>query len=107
MIARTWTGRTRRSDADVCLDYVVATGLADFRKTEGNQGVWIWRRDDGDVTEFRVVSLWDSMAAIEKEVGADTARARYYPEPLRVPAVVTRASEPAAPPREHLRPSRS
>lgn len=83
MIARTWTGRTRRIDAETYLDYIVATGLADFGKARGNQGVWIWRRDDGDQTEFRVVSLWESMEAIEQEVGADVARARYYPEDAR------------------------
>lgn len=83
MIARTWTGRTLRKDADVYLEYMVATGLADYRKAEGNLGNQIWRRDDGDETEFRFVSVWDSMAAIEKEIGADVTRARYYPEDER------------------------
>ena len=45
MIARTWSGRTRREDAETYLEVVRETGLSDIAKTPGNQGAWLLRRE--------------------------------------------------------------
>jgi heme-degrading monooxygenase HmoA len=80
MIARTWHGVTPLSKADEYLDYLHRTGIPDLRATEGNQGVYVLRRLDGDQAHFLLISLWDSMAAIHKFAGPNVEKARYYPQ---------------------------
>ena len=47
MIARIWRGVVRRDDAEAYVNYIVNTGMAEYRSTPGNQGAWMLRRDDG------------------------------------------------------------
>jgi hypothetical protein len=46
MIARTWTGTVRRSDADEYAGYIRETGFAEYGQTPGNRGAWMLRRDE-------------------------------------------------------------
>jgi heme-degrading monooxygenase HmoA len=80
MIARTWAGATRASDADTYLDYLHATGFAGYRATPGNRGVLSFRRVSGDRAEFLLLSLWESEEAIRRFAGDDIERAVFYPE---------------------------
>ncbi|MBZ5527469.1 MAG: antibiotic biosynthesis monooxygenase [Acidobacteriia bacterium] len=80
MITRIWHGVTPAAKADEYYRYVERTGLSDYRKTPGNRGVMVLRKVEKEKAHILVVSYWDSMAAIEAFAGADTARARYYPE---------------------------
>ncbi len=80
MIARIWKGRALASKADQYMDYMTATGVHDLRATEGNQGVYVLRRIDGDQAEFVFISLWESFDAIKRFAGEDIDRAVYYPE---------------------------
>ncbi len=80
MIARTWSGRTKREDADAYTKVLLETGLTDIPQTPGNQGAWLLRREDGDETEFFLISLWDSFESIKAFAGTDVDKARYYPE---------------------------
>ena len=80
MIARTWAGATRASDAEAYVDYLHATGLAEYRATPGNRGVLALRRLTGDRAEFLLVTLWDSEEAIRRFAGEDLERAVFYPE---------------------------
>jgi heme-degrading monooxygenase HmoA len=80
MIARIWHGITRAADADTYLDYLNRTGIPDYRATEGNQGVYVLRRIDGDQAHFTLISLWDSLDSIRKFAGDDLERSHYYPE---------------------------
>jgi heme-degrading monooxygenase HmoA len=61
MIARSWDGITKAAQADEYTDYVRRTGVTDFAATDGNLGVYLFRRREGDRARFRVLSLWDSM----------------------------------------------
>ena len=83
MIARTWTGATRAADADAYLDYLHATGLAEYRATPGNRGVLALRRIAGDRAEFLLLTLWDSEDAVRRFAGDDFERAVFYPEDER------------------------
>ena len=38
-ITRVWHGVTRAEHADAYLEYIVATGIEDYKKTDGNLGV--------------------------------------------------------------------
>jgi heme-degrading monooxygenase HmoA len=80
MIARTWRGVVRRDDADAYVEYIVNTGMAEYRATPGNQGAWMLRRDDGDRSEIITFSLWDSRDSIRAFAGEDIDQAVFYPE---------------------------
>jgi heme-degrading monooxygenase HmoA len=80
VIARTWHGRVPVGKADAYYEYLLRTGLADYRATPGNRGVLVQRRIEGDVAHFLLTTLWDSLDAIKQFAGEDHAVARYYPE---------------------------
>jgi heme-degrading monooxygenase HmoA len=80
MVARTWSGWTRREDADEYVVYIEGTGMREYRETPGNRGAWMLRRDEGDRTEFTTLSFWDSLESIRGFAGDDLDRAVFYPE---------------------------
>lgn len=80
MIVRIWRGHTPTAKAHAYLDYLTRTGVRDYRRIAGNQGVEIFRRVTAGLAEFVVVSRWDSLEAIRAFAGEDYERARYYPE---------------------------
>jgi heme-degrading monooxygenase HmoA len=80
VIARTWRGAVRRTDADAYADYMQATGVAGYAATPGNRGVWMLRRDLGELTEFVMFTLWDSLDSVREFAGDDPERAVFYPE---------------------------
>lgn len=82
MIARTWHGVTPAAKAEDYGDYLNRTGVVHCRETEGNRGVYVIRRIEGDKAHFLFISLWDSMDAIKRFAGSDTDRARYYPKDI-------------------------
>lgn len=83
MIARLWTGTVRRTDADEYAGYVRATGFTGYGQTAGNRGAWLLRRDEGDLTDFLALSLWDSTDAVRAFAGDDVEAAVLYPEDAR------------------------
>lgn len=80
MIARTWHGIVPAEKADAYYQYLLKTGLPDYQRTPGNQGVHVLRRTEGDVTHFLLVTFWSSVEAIRAFAGDDVERAHYYPE---------------------------
>lgn len=83
MIARTWFGRTKAEDYDAYLSYLEGSGVAELRRTAGNQGVMVLRRKDGDEAEFGVISFWDSIDDVKAFAGEDVDVARYFPDDER------------------------
>ena len=80
VITRIWHGRTKAQHADEYLQFVIDTGVADYKSVEGNLSVEIWRRMDGEVCHFWTVTKWDSYASIRKFAGEELEKAKYYPE---------------------------
>jgi heme-degrading monooxygenase HmoA len=80
MIARTWHGITPAAKADAYIDFLNTSGIPDYKATEGNRGVYVLRRIEGDIAHFLLLSLWDSYDAIRKFAGDDVEKAHYYPE---------------------------
>lgn len=80
MIARVWRGRTPEAHADRYWTYLQETGVREYRATDGNRGVQVFRRVQDGVAEFVLVSLWESWDAIRAFAGDDIERAVYYPE---------------------------
>jgi hypothetical protein len=79
-IARIWRGRTPAAKAAEYLDFLQRKGLSGYRATEGNRGVEVLLRIDGQVAEFLLLSYWDGYDAIRRFAGPDPERAVYYPE---------------------------
>ena len=84
MIARIWRGWTRPEDTEAYAEYILATGIVEYRATPGNQGAYLISRPDGDRTEFLTISFWDSREAIASFAGEDIEQAVFYPEDDRL-----------------------
>lgn len=80
MILRTWRGSTRIENRDRYLAYLRETGVKEYRATPGNQGVFVAQRDRDGLAEFLLLTLWDSMEAVERFAGSTPGRAVFYPE---------------------------
>ena len=80
VIVRTWRGWTRPEDTDAYAEYILGTGIVEYKATPGNQGACIVSRPDGDRTEFLTISFWDSRDSIIAFAGDDIDRAVFYPE---------------------------
>ncbi|WP_063819237.1 hypothetical protein [Herbidospora cretacea] len=77
---RTWRGWTRAEDADAYAAYMMETGYPGYTSTPGNRGVTFTRRDDGELTEFLLVSLWESGEAVRAFAGEEPGKAVFYPQ---------------------------
>ena len=82
-ITRIWHGRTKAANADEYLQFLIDTGVADYKSVPGNLSVEIWRRIEGDVCHFWTVTKWDSIESIRSFAGEDVERAKYYPDDKR------------------------
>ncbi|MGH2664143.1 MAG: antibiotic biosynthesis monooxygenase [Actinomycetota bacterium] len=80
MIARTWRGWTRTSDADAYVNYLRETGIREYRETPGNRAAYILRREEGERTEFVTLTFWESMEAVQGFAGEEVDHAVFYPE---------------------------
>ena len=81
MIARMWRGWVRTEDRAAYLDYVEATGMAEYRRTPGNRGAHMLARDlDDGRTEIVTLSFWNSLDDVHGFAGEDISRAVFYPE---------------------------
>ncbi len=55
-----------------------ATGVKDYLSTAGNCGVYVLRRIDGGLSEFVLISFWESFESIRKFAEPDIDGAAYY-----------------------------
>jgi antibiotic biosynthesis monooxygenase (ABM) superfamily enzyme len=78
IITRIWHGRTKAEHAAEYLEFLIKTGVADYKNTPGNLSVEILRRIDGDVCHFWTVTKWDRIENIKKFAGEDYEKAKYY-----------------------------
>ena len=80
MIVRTWHGRTRLSDGDDYESFMEARAAPDYGSVDGLQELFFTRRDEGDVSHFLLITVWDTLEAVKKFAGDDPSVAKYYPE---------------------------
>jgi len=82
VIARMWHGMTHRAKADEYAKFLCERAIPDYQSVPGNLSVHILRREDedGERTHFTTLTIWESMAAIEKFAGVPVDRAKYYDE---------------------------
>jgi drug/metabolite transporter (DMT)-like permease/heme-degrading monooxygenase HmoA len=80
MIARTWQGVVPTEKADAYYAYLLETGVSAIKRTEGNRGVYVLRRDEDDSTRFMFISMWESLEAIKQFAGENPEAAVYFPK---------------------------
>ena len=79
IVARMWRGRVPTSRADEYEKYLYDSGVLKIRTIAGNLGAEMLRRQDGDVTEFIVISYWPNREAIKAFAGQDIEKAHFLP----------------------------
>ena len=70
-IARMWRGHVRASQADAYQAHLDEAGVQKIKKIAGNIGVQMFRRDEGETTEFVVISYWKVAVDIKNFTGPD------------------------------------
>lgn len=79
-IMRQWRGRVPAEKAADYQNFLHRSGFRDYAATPGNLGVYGLQRTADGVTEFLLITLWESVAAIKRFAGEDFEKAHYYPE---------------------------
>ena len=80
MIVRIWHGRTKTTDAEAYREFVIKTGITDYKSVKGNLGAQVWQRQDGEITHVWTVSWWKNFESIKAFAGEDIEKAKYYEE---------------------------
>lgn len=80
MIARIWHGMVPAEKAAVYHEFLKGTGIKEYQETEGNLGVYVMQRIEGDIAHFTLLTFWESEEAIKRFAGDDISIAHYYPE---------------------------
>jgi heme-degrading monooxygenase HmoA len=80
VVARIWHGRTPTAKADEYYGYLKEAGITKIESIEGNLGAQVLRRTEGQVTEFTVISYWESLDAIRKYAGDDIEKTHNLPK---------------------------
>jgi len=80
VITRIWHGRTKIEHADEYVDFLIKSGVKDYKSIPGNLSVEIWRRKEKEICHFWTVTKWDSYESIKQFAGEDYDKAKYYPE---------------------------
>lgn len=80
MILREWRGRVPRGKSAAYLEFLRARAIPDYAAVAGHRGTWILVDDGPELSEFVLLTLWDSREAIRGFAGDDISRAYYYPE---------------------------
>jgi heme-degrading monooxygenase HmoA len=52
----------------------------DYGSVDGLERLYFLRRNEGDVTHFLLVTIWDSMESVRQFAGDEPEKAKYYSE---------------------------
>lgn len=80
VVARIWHGKTLTTKASEYYNYLNEAGIKKIQAIPGNLGVQVLRRTDGKITEFIVISYWESRDAIRAFAGNDIEKVRFLPK---------------------------
>lgn len=80
MVARQWHGIVPTEKAESYHNYLLKTGLKEYALVEGNRGVFLFKRKEGDITHFDTLTFWENIPAIKRFAGEDYEKAKYYPK---------------------------
>jgi heme-degrading monooxygenase HmoA len=80
MILRSWSALATPTGADAYAAYARETLFPALRRLDGHRGALVLTQGAGDEVRVIVLTLWDSMGAIERFAGADPTVAVVEPE---------------------------
>jgi heme-degrading monooxygenase HmoA len=80
MIARTWRGRATAANAPAYVRHFTDAVVPQLKSLPGHRGAWLLQRAHGGEVELVVLTLWESLAAIEAFAGQDIGRAHVEPQ---------------------------
>ena len=80
LLTRMWHGRVPTAKAKAYREFLNERAIPDYQSVEGNAGVYILERNEGDVTHFITLTFWDSVDSIRGFAGDESEVAKYYAE---------------------------
>jgi len=80
MIVRMWHGKVPASKANEYAEFMKERAAPDYGSVDGLQKLLFLRKDRIDVTDFLLVTYWDSMESVKQFAGDPPEKAKYYPE---------------------------
>lgn len=80
MIARVWRATATPEGAEAYREHFTGSVLPTLRSLDGHRGAYLFRRDGDERVELEVMTLWESMEAIQAFAGPDTTTAVVEPE---------------------------
>ena len=84
MIVRMWFGRSRSDTANQYGEHVTTKVMPSLANIPGHRGALVLRRDDANEAEFAVLTMWDSMEAVQRFAGPRPERAVVEPDAREV-----------------------
>lgn len=81
-IARVWHGQVAAARGDEYAKYLYEDGVRKIRRTPGNLGATMLRRQAGDRADFVVISYWPSEESIRAWAGPNLTKTRLMPRDL-------------------------
>ena len=82
MIARMWRAQSTTEKAQDYIRHATRRVFPALGAIEGHQGAYLLRHSLGDTVELVVLTLWESMDAVQKFAGVEPNRAVVEPEAL-------------------------
>lgn len=80
MIARVWRATATPEGAESYREHFADAVLPALRRLDGHRGAYLFRQDTDGRVEIEVMTLWESLEAIQDFAGADTSTAVVEPE---------------------------
>ena len=80
MVARIWEGITHKSQTQPYLEYLRESLVPQFRGVQGNLGLTLAHKAEGDHNRIFFVSYWKDYEAVKQYAGNDYQRAIIYPK---------------------------
>ena len=79
MIVRAWTAEASHGNVAAYVRHVQEIVLPELAQIPGHVGAYVLQRDLGGRIEFMVLTVWESMAAVERFAGKSLDRAVIAP----------------------------
>jgi hypothetical protein len=80
MLARHWRGWTKPKNAEACEELLTTKVLPGLRSTSGYCGGYVLRSDNGEESEFVVITFFTSLEAVQRFAGPDYGVPVFEPE---------------------------
>ncbi|MEL6820725.1 MAG: EamA family transporter [Calditrichota bacterium] len=84
LIARTWHGVVANGQAEEYYQFLQTTGVPGYKAVDGNRGVFVFQRPEGENTHFFLLTLWDNLEALQRYTGSDINRTKFYDTCMRL-----------------------